>query len=84
MYSNIGLSYDLEFSKEKEPVDVDENTEEDLLAYDQTDWDQDGVIDAVYYYTYDIGGNEIKVEIDSDNDGVVDEVCCYNMEIAKK
>jgi len=42
------------------------------------------VIDAVYYYTHDVGGNEIKVEIDSDNDGVVDEVCCYNMETAKK
>jgi len=50
----------------------------------ESDRDKDGVIDAVYYYTYDIGGNEIKVEIDSDNDGVVDEICCYNIEIAKK
>ncbi|MEN8231170.1 MAG: hypothetical protein ABFR35_00645 [Thermodesulfobacteriota bacterium] len=50
----------------------------------ESDRDKDGVIDAVYYYTYDIAGNEIKVEIDSDNDGVVDEVRCYNMEIAKK
>jgi hypothetical protein len=50
----------------------------------ESDRDNDGVIDAVYYYTYDIAGNEIKVEIDSDNDGVINKVYCYNMEIVKK
>ena len=50
----------------------------------ESDRDEDGVIDAVYYYTYDIAGNEIKVEIDSDNDGVINEICCYNMETDKK
>jgi len=43
------------------------------------DRDNDGVVDAVYHYTYDINGNEIKVEVDSDNDGVINQVCCYNL-----
>lgn len=50
----------------------------------ESDRDKDGVIDAVYYYTYDIARNEIKVEIDSDNDGVINEICCYNMVADKK
>jgi hypothetical protein len=62
----------------------DRATGNTLNSIYESDRDNDGVIDAVYYYTYDIAGNEIKVEIDSDNDGLVDEVYCYNMEIAKK
>ena len=50
----------------------------------ESDRDNDGVVDAVYYYTYDLAGNEIKVEIDSDNDGVINEICCYNMVADKK
>ena len=45
----------------------------------ENDRDNDGVVDTVYYYTYDIDGSEIKVEIDSNNDGVINEVCCYNL-----
>ena len=45
----------------------------------ECDRDNDGVVDAVYHYTFDINCNEIKVAIDSDNDGVINEVCCYNL-----
>ena len=50
-----------------------------LTSTYESDRDSDGVVDAVYYYTYDIDGSEIKVEIDSNNDGVINEVCCYNL-----
>ncbi|MDX1349560.1 MAG: SPOR domain-containing protein, partial [Putridiphycobacter sp.] len=75
LYSNIGLSYDLEFSKGNEPVDFDENTEEDLLAYDQTDWDQDGVIDAVddcFATPLEALVDAHGCPLDSDGDGVAD------------
>jgi len=45
----------------------------------ECDRDNDGVVDAVYHYTYNINGNEIKVAVDSDNDGLINEVCCYNL-----
>ena len=45
----------------------------------KNDRDEDGVVDTVYYYTYDISGNEITLEIDSDNDGVINTVYCYNL-----
>jgi hypothetical protein len=43
----------------------------------ECDKDNDGIVDAVYYYTFDIEENVIKAEIDSDNDGLIDESCCY-------
>jgi len=46
----------------------------------EQDRDNDGVVDVVYYYTYNIAGNEIKLEIDTDNDGAVNKVYCYNLE----
>ena len=42
----------------------------------ECDKDNDGVVDAVYFYTFDFEENIIKVEIDSDNDGLIDETCC--------
>ena len=45
----------------------------------ECDRNNDGVVDAVYHYTYDINDNKIKVAIDSDNDGVINEVCCYTL-----
>ena len=62
----------------------DRATDSTFNSIYESDRDNDGVIDAVYYYTYDIAGNEIKVEIDSDNDGVINKVSCYHMEIANK
>ena len=43
----------------------------------ECDKNNDGVVDAVYYYTFDTKENVIKVEIDLDNDGLINEVCCY-------
>lgn len=43
----------------------------------ECDKDNDGIVDAVYCYTFDIEENTIKVEIDSDNDGLINEACCY-------
>jgi hypothetical protein len=53
-----------------------DNTFNSIYHFDR---DNDGIFDSVYQYTYDINGNEIKVEIDSDNDGVINEVYCYNL-----
>ena len=74
LYSNIGLSYDLEFFKEEVPSDLD-GTNEDLLAYDQTDWDQDGVIDAIddcYATPLEALVDEHGCPLDTDGDGVSD------------
>ena len=51
----------------------------DMNAVFRSDKDNDGVIDAVYYYTYSIRGNDIKVEIDSDNNGKIDTIYSYNL-----
>ena len=50
-----------------------------LYSIYKCDSDNDGVVDAVYHYSYDINSNEIKVAVDSDNDGLINEVCCYNL-----
>lgn len=74
LYSNIGISYDLEFFKEKEVEDF-EDGEEDLLAYDQTDWDQDGVIDAIddcFATPIEALVDEHGCPLDTDGDGVAD------------
>ena len=74
LYSNIGLSYDLEFFKEEEEPEDFENGE-DLLAYDQTDWDQDGVIDAVddcFATPLEALVDEKGCPLDTDKDGVAD------------
>ena len=44
----------------------------------ENDSDHDGVVEAVYYYTYAIDGNEIKVETDLYNDGGINEIYCYS------
>ncbi|MFC1843262.1 hypothetical protein ACFLZ5_00540 [Thermodesulfobacteriota bacterium] len=56
-----------------------ETTGNTLNSIYECDRDNDGVVDAVYHYTYDINGTEIKVAVDSDNDGLINEVCCYNL-----
>ena len=75
LYSNIGLSYDLEFFKEDEIPDNLEGDGEDLLAYDQTDWDQDGIIDAIddcYATPLEALVDEHGCPLDTDGDGVSD------------
>lgn len=78
LYSNIGLSYDLEFFKENEEQDDQNNiNSEDLLAYDQTDWDKDGVIDAVddcYATPIEALVDEHGCPLDTDKDGVADYI----------
>ena len=54
-------------------------TANELNSIYKNDRDDDGVVDTVYYYSYDINVNEIKLEIDSDNDGVINQVYCYNL-----
>ncbi len=74
LYSNIGLSYDLEFFKGDTEFEELEG-EEDLLAYDQTDWDQDGVIDAIddcFDTPLEALVDEHGCPIDTDKDGVDD------------
>ncbi|MFK8038419.1 MAG: hypothetical protein AB8B74_09025 [Crocinitomicaceae bacterium] len=75
LYSNIGLSYDLEFFKEGEQSEEDFENQEDLLAYDQTDWDNDGVIDAVddcFATPIEALVDEHGCPLDTDKDGVSD------------
>ncbi|MFD1552210.1 hypothetical protein DNU06_00065 [Putridiphycobacter roseus] len=74
LYSNIGISYDLEKLKKE---DEDEFlTEEELLAlYDRTDWDSDGVIDALddcFATPLEALVNEFGCPLDTDEDGVPD------------
>ena len=46
----------------------------------ENDSDNDGVVDSIYYYNYDIRKNQIKLGIDSDNDGAVNNIYCCNLE----
>ena len=75
LYSNIGLSYDLEFFKSEDmPADFN-GPGEDLLAYDQTDWDQDGIIDAIddcYATPLEALVDQHGCPLDTDGDGVSD------------
>ena len=75
LYSNIGISYDLEFFG-KDIIEIEEFEGKDsLLVYDQTDWDQDGVIDAIddcYATPIEALVNEHGCPLDTDQDGVPD------------
>ncbi|MFK8046717.1 MAG: SPOR domain-containing protein [Crocinitomicaceae bacterium] len=74
LYSNIGLSYDLEFFVQEEPYDALDSGE-DLLAYEQVDWDQDGVIDAIddcFQTPIEALVDARGCPIDTDKDGVDD------------
>ena len=45
----------------------------------EIDSDNNGVINSVYYYTYDpISGNLTKEEYDYDNDGTIDDTITYD------
>ena len=45
----------------------------------KNDSDNDGVAETVYYYTYDVNENLIRLGIDSDSDGAVNEIYNYNL-----
>jgi len=45
-----------------------------VIVKKETDKNNDGVSDVVFYLTYDADGNEIISEWDADNDGVLDSV----------
>ena len=45
----------------------------------ENDRDNDGVVDSIYHYNYDVRENQIRLGIDSDNDGAVNNIYCYNL-----
>ncbi len=75
LYSYVSLSYDLQFSQEDE-MNLDDDDDIPLFAeWDQSDWDQDGVIDALD----ECAGTPLEAlvdengcPLDGDGDGVPD------------
>ena len=43
-----------------------------VMVQEGNDYDNDGIFDETYYYTYDDNGNQVKREADEDNDGTID------------
>ena len=74
LYSNIGISYDLERLKKDQGEEF--LSEEELLAlYDKSDWDSDGVIDAIddcFATPLEALVDEHGCPLDTDGDGVPD------------
>jgi len=50
-----------------------------MISKYENDLDNDGVAEKVYYYTYDVTENLVKLGIDSDNDGAINEIYNYNL-----
>lgn len=73
LYTSVGISYDLEIKKGGAGSDL---LDEFMLAeYDQTDWDKDGVIDALDdcpWTPIEALVDSAGCPIDSDGDGVPD------------